>query len=75
MSIVADHLVKIGDIDADICKCPCHDKGQHMMHIAPCCQQCKYCGANIKFFAIDSHEAKCFKNPNFGRDSKKEGDS
>jgi len=71
MSIVADNLVKIEHPDSEVCKCPCHEEGQHIMHIAACCQQCKHCGVNIMFWAIANHEAQCFKNPDFGKDPKK----
>jgi len=41
------------------CACPCHNSSLMVMHIAPCCEQCNYCGKHIRFECLEEHVARC----------------
>ena len=44
------------------CQCGCHQKGSHVMHIMPCCEECKICGQHIKFGCMEDHSKE--RHPN-----------
>ena len=42
----------------EICFCGCH-YNPGIMHIAPCCYQCKKCGIRILIHAYTKHVREC----------------
>ncbi len=44
----------------DVCACECHRSGGNIFaHVRPCCEQCPYCGRNIKIHAFEGHQRQC----------------
>lgn len=41
------------------CNCICHEPGQIIEHVAPCCQYCQFCGMRIRWNGVTAHEAQC----------------
>lgn len=45
------------------CQCDCHKEGVRMVHMMPCCRECKICGKHIKMGRMEEHLSQC--HPNF----------